>query len=240
MDHEYAIEHHAVEQYLLGEMNEQDGQAFEEHYFSCPECAEAVRTGVYFADNARFAVKEKSGKPDSPRNEALPPARGPGTVSEMKTRPDPGLWHRIAPPVGAAAAVAIAFLGYQSLTGTAHEKPRILARTMLAPAARGEETAIIRSPVQKFIVLKLDVNSDEPFAHYRVDIEAEGGKSIMRDTGDKGADGALEIEVPSAELPPGHYVLLVHGQNDSSGSSASSGAGGIGPEITRSKFLVKD
>ena len=72
MDHEYAIEHHSIEQYLLGEMNGHDREAFEEHYFSCPECAEAVRTGVYFADNARFAGGEK-----------FPAVRGPGTVTEM-------------------------------------------------------------------------------------------------------------------------------------------------------------
>ena len=240
MDHEYATEQHAVERYLLGEMNDHDRDAFEEHYFSCMECADAVRTGVYFADNARIVAREKSQKQDSPRNEASTSVRGPGTVAEMKARPHPGLWQRIAPPVGAAAAVAIAFLGYRSLAGTPHEKPRILARTVLPPAARGEEKEIIRSPGQKFIVLKLDVNSVEPFAHYRVDIETQGGKSIMRDTGDKGDDGALEIEVPSTELPPGHYLLLVHGQNDSSSSSGASGPEGMGPEITRSKFLVKD
>ena len=136
--------------------------------------------------------------------------------------------------------MAIALLGYQGLAGSSHDKPRILARTVLEPAARGEEKEITRSPGQKFVVLKLDVNSEEPFAHYRVDIETQGGKSIVRETGDKGADGALEIEVPSAELPPGHYVLLVHGQKDSGNSSGGSGAEGVGPEITRSKFLVKN
>lgn len=228
MDHEYATEHHSVEQYLLGELSERDRDEFEEHYFSCTECAEAVRTGAYFADNARFASKEKPRTDASSRNEG---------VTEMRTRQHPSLWHRMAAPVGVAAAVTIAILGYQNLTGSRGERPHILARTVLEPAARGEERVVTLTRGQKSIVLKLDVNSDEPFAHYRVDIQTQDGRSILHDTGDKGADGALEIEVPSSELPPGHYVLLVHGQNDL--SSANSG-GAPAPEITRSRFLVKE
>ena len=223
MDHEYATEHHSVDQYLLGELSDRDRDEFEEHYFSCTECAEAVRTGAYFADNARVVAKEK-------------PQTKPGAVTEMKTRQHPGWWPRLAAPVGVAAAVTIAILGYQNLTGSRTEGPHMLARTMLEPAARGEEQAVTLTRGQKWIVLKLDVNSDEPFAHYRVDIQTQEGRSILHDTGDKGADGALEIEVPSAELPPGHYVLLVHGQNDLSSANSS---GESGPEITRSRFLVK-
>ena len=228
MDHEYVTENRSVERYLLGELSDHDRDEFEEHYFSCPECAEAVRTGAYFADNARVVAKEKA------RTDASSPNEG---VTEMKTRQHPSLWHRMAAPVGVAAAVTIAILGYQNLTGRASGRPHILARTVLEPAARGEEKAVTLSRGQKSIVLKLDVNSDEPFAHYRVDIQTQDGRSIMHDTGDKGADGALEIEVPSAELPPGHYILVVHGQNDLSSANSS---GAPAPEITRSRFLVKE
>ncbi len=236
MDHEYVTENRSVERYLLGELSDHDRDEFEEHYFSCPECAEAVRNGAYFADNAHSVAKEKTRTDTSPPNEAVP-GSVPGAVTEMKARQHPSLWHRMAAPVGVAAAVTIAILGYQNLTGGASERPHILARTVLEPAARGEEQAVTLTRGQKSIVLKLDVNSDEPFAHYRVDIQTQDGRSIMHDTGDKGADGALEIEVPSAELPPGHYILLVHGQNDL--SSANSG-GAPAPEITRSRFLVKE
>jgi hypothetical protein len=44
MDHEAAIRTGAVERYILGEMKDAERDAFEEHYFCCPICAEAIRT----------------------------------------------------------------------------------------------------------------------------------------------------------------------------------------------------
>ena len=44
MTHQQALSTSASERYLLGEMTEPERSTFEEHYFSCTECAEDVRT----------------------------------------------------------------------------------------------------------------------------------------------------------------------------------------------------
>jgi hypothetical protein len=47
-EHAAAIGRQAVEQYLLNELTEEDRARFEEHYFECGECADAVAAGQTF------------------------------------------------------------------------------------------------------------------------------------------------------------------------------------------------
>ncbi|MFB3825299.1 MAG: hypothetical protein ACE15B_00975 [Bryobacteraceae bacterium] len=59
MDHESAIELRAAERCRAGELSPAGRDAFEERFFSCPKCAEAVRFELAFAANARAAVREQ-------------------------------------------------------------------------------------------------------------------------------------------------------------------------------------
>ncbi len=58
MEHKVAVESNAVERYLLGEMPVEERDAFEEHYFSCVECAEEVRVGARFRANWEGAERQ--------------------------------------------------------------------------------------------------------------------------------------------------------------------------------------
>jgi hypothetical protein len=60
MDHETAVQLKAAEGYFLGELAGEDRDAFEEHFFMCPECAEDVRTLQIFAANAKAVFREPS------------------------------------------------------------------------------------------------------------------------------------------------------------------------------------
>ena len=57
MDHLEAVRLRAAERYVLKQLTTAEAEAFEEHFFSCPECAEEVRWIAMFEDNARKAVK---------------------------------------------------------------------------------------------------------------------------------------------------------------------------------------
>src|SRR6185437_12077604 len=63
MNHQQAIDSMAVERYVLGEMTATDRQAFEEHYFSCPECLEAITFASDFLEAGREYVGEPSPEP---------------------------------------------------------------------------------------------------------------------------------------------------------------------------------
>ncbi len=64
MDHQEAVSLEATEQYLLGTLDEDQREAFEEHFFGCLECAEDVRAGMAVVAVARWL-------PDA-RPDALP------------------------------------------------------------------------------------------------------------------------------------------------------------------------
>ena len=59
MEHAEATESMAAERYLLGEMTPEDRDAFEEHFFGCPECAAAVREAAAVAASIRTDVRAR-------------------------------------------------------------------------------------------------------------------------------------------------------------------------------------
>src|SRR5438128_8781514 len=65
MEHSEATETLASERYLLGEMSDEERNAFEEHFFGCGECARDVRDGTTMIDSVR-AGKQKRGTSVAP------------------------------------------------------------------------------------------------------------------------------------------------------------------------------
>jgi anti-sigma factor RsiW len=59
MDHIEAIRTRAAERYVLKQLNAKETEEFEEHYFSCVECAEEVRWVTMFESNAKKAIGKK-------------------------------------------------------------------------------------------------------------------------------------------------------------------------------------
>ena len=53
MDHKEAVEAMAVEKYLLDEFREQEREEFEDHFFSCYECAREVKLGVALMEHGK-------------------------------------------------------------------------------------------------------------------------------------------------------------------------------------------
>jgi hypothetical protein len=57
MDHAEAVRKLALEQYFLGELSGPELEEFEEHFFGCPECVEALEIGTGFMQNARAVFR---------------------------------------------------------------------------------------------------------------------------------------------------------------------------------------
>lgn len=60
MDHDSVIDNKTPERYMLGELTDAEGDAYEEHYFECPECAEELRSGVEFMHCAREVMQQEA------------------------------------------------------------------------------------------------------------------------------------------------------------------------------------
>ena len=58
MQHEGAKEMLASERYLLGELSSDERDQFEEHFFTCRECAADMRDSAAFFENLEAVLKE--------------------------------------------------------------------------------------------------------------------------------------------------------------------------------------
>jgi anti-sigma factor RsiW len=57
MDHSETVRSRVPERYLLNELAGGERSAFEEHFFTCEECAEEVRCGAILMENLREAIQ---------------------------------------------------------------------------------------------------------------------------------------------------------------------------------------
>ncbi len=56
MEHIQAIQLKAAERYVLGELPRDLREQYEEHFFSCVECAEELNLAAAFVENSRAAM----------------------------------------------------------------------------------------------------------------------------------------------------------------------------------------
>jgi anti-sigma factor RsiW len=203
MDHQTATTTQAVERYLLGELAGQDRDDFEEHYFSCAECAEAVRNGAILTANGKALAREQALRPS-----------GPGQVTEIRPRPGRARSSWISIASSAAAAVLLSISGYQNLvTIPALKAPRAVERSVLRAQARGGVPAVHMGG-QNSQVLALELNVERPLPAYRVEL-VEAGKVVFAIPQVPVQDGVLEV-APPRDLAPGHYEILVRNSPDGS------------------------
>src|SRR5262245_33011500 len=99
MDHMEAERQMLSERYLLNELAPEVREEFEEHFFSCPQCALDLESGAAFLDYSK-AVLSSPGK-----SEALKPV-GQGSKS---------FWARLRPAFALPLLGLLILISYQSL-----------------------------------------------------------------------------------------------------------------------------
>ena len=67
MEHIQVVTDMAAEKYVLGELQNGEREQFEEHYFSCPKCAQDVRHLAGIAAGARLALDSQFGNKPAPQ-----------------------------------------------------------------------------------------------------------------------------------------------------------------------------
>lgn len=195
MEHTHAVTIGATERYLLGELDEQECAAFEEHYFSCAECAADVRAAAAVADGAALLL----------RDEAAPSAaeRRPGRVLRG---PVSWFWPM---PMGAAAALLLACVGLAWQGLALRDAPESTYSVMLGSMRAAEDLVEIPSGIQR-VMLKFPVGED-PSPSYRARLERDG--VLVREFKLLHADLAEEpgISFSRRSLPPGEYKVTLRG-----------------------------
>jgi hypothetical protein len=203
MNHLQAVKTSAPERYLLEEMSELERHAFEEHYFSCADCAEDVRLGALMREGGKAGFLDAE-KPVSLAGAKAANARTPWRPS-------------VVIPWAAAAMLALV-AGYQSLRlapGPGDRiQPQALAAITLRPASRGAEPVVPLPAGTAAIALAVDVGASR-----------EGELAYDLRTGEKSvASGRVAAPQPGAPLlllipawtltPAGHYILSIRQATD--------------------------
>jgi hypothetical protein len=217
-------------------MTATDRQAFEEHYFNCPECLEAITYASDFLEVGREYVQE---------NGRTQPAPAPV--------PNPAWYQRIfstswwSSPVPAfASAVFLALFGFSIYQGVELAQARksvntptiVTASVFLPRPARGADTS--RGPELHAVGRKqtfvLDVDLPESFLRYPAyegEIVSEAG-SVVMPTFSLSAENLnqgsrVEIAIPPT-LSEGAYRLVIRGIKEGAKEK---------PEIARYDFVIK-
>jgi len=189
MDHEVAAKTQAVERYLLGEMPASERDTFEEHYFSCAECAEEVRSGSELRRELKAALRELPSRPQ---------VSSPGWFS----------WFRMPALVPTFAAVVMAVVvGYQNLAVLPDlEAPRSMTSAVILDGrTRGDVPAIPSGQPLRFLTA---VEGAVP-ARLFVELADRAGSAVRH--GEIAAPSAgrpLDVYFPGT-LSTGRYQLIV-------------------------------
>lgn len=208
MDHDQATQIQAAEKYLLGELPSSDREEFEEHAFTCFECAEDIKTGAIFSQNAREVYRDEH-RP-SQASQAVAANSGTGWFSWLtQSWLQPAFAGSLA-----ACALLVGVVGYQSLVAIPDlERPHSTPAFALT-VARGDETREIPNGVQFF-----EVNFDLPEAgtgkldSYEMDVEGTAGRKLYAGLPvytPPPPQTLVSLHCATRDFPPGKYILVLY------------------------------
>ncbi|HVI09712.1 MAG TPA: zf-HC2 domain-containing protein, partial [Candidatus Binatia bacterium] len=199
MDHEVVVREKMTERYLLDELDEQQREQFEEHYFDCAECALDVKAAAMFVDQSRLALAK-----EQTRAVAAAPATEKSWFS----------WLRPAFAVPALALLLVV-VGYQNLVvypkmERALNQPQLLPWASVNTRVRGASVPTIAVLQGARFLLFVNIPPDGNAAHYMADLYNPAGKlewsmSIPASS----VQDEWPVQVPGAERQAGEYTLAV-------------------------------
>lgn len=223
MDHDLAVESQACEKYLLGELSPELRDAYEEHYFSCRECATQLRIAAevigagqqIFAETPALAVLER-------------------TVPEL------GIWSRWLRPAFAIPVLAglLLVVGYQNLVIIPRLKesqsPRVLPMfSLIAANTRGERTPEFVARPDEPIGLYVDVPADPAYSAYDIRLQDPTGKTTPVRSISYAEAQKTQVVILNPDTRPGNYVIVI------SGRAASGAATAAAKELARLQFAIE-
>jgi hypothetical protein len=212
MDHSEALQQMAAERYLLNELTPDAREAFEEHFFDCPECALDLRAGAAFVEEAKAQLPELS---------QVLPTPAPARSGALKVKREWWLgWLQpaFAAPVFATLLLVIGYqnlVTYPSLRASANQ-PRLLPWTPLHGATRGGAALAITADRSHGVALPVDLPpqpSMGAYASYSFDLYDPQGKIAWTGLAAASAndDQRISLVIPGAMLKNGAYTVAVSG-----------------------------
>jgi hypothetical protein len=223
MDHDLAVKSQACEKYLLGELSPELRGAYEEHYFSCAECATELRITAEVISAGQQIFAET-----------------PAPVVLERAVPELGSWSRWLRPAFAIPALAglLLVVGYQNLVIIPRLKesqpPRLLPMfSLIATNTRGERTPEFVARPDELIGLYVDVPADPAYSAYDIRLQDPTGKTTPVRSISYAEAQKTQVVIVNPDTRPGNYVLVI------SGRAASGEATAAAKELARLQFEIE-
>lgn len=207
MNHALSIETKAAERYLLGELLPNERDAFEQHFFECPECAGDVCAGAVLVDGAHAFFSE------APVERARP-------ICQTTGRPWRS-WFSFPAGIPAAAAFALlTFTLYQNamllpgLRQVAAEssRPQVLLSAVLVPATRSALPPVSVPASAPFFQLSLALPPAMSSGKYHCELRDDVGRSLWSlQVSVAAAAEDINLLIPAAQLGAGTYEIVLRG-----------------------------
>jgi hypothetical protein len=205
MDHQTATKLQATERYLLGELSPGERDEFEEHFFTCPECAEDVRAALELRANARALFREEG-------------LRIPEPQADRKRRWFE--WLRPRPALAFSVILNLALLFAVGVQVTRLGRLEDATRAQFYPslyvpaAARSAPSAKDIPSGTRLVGFYFDLKEQErSYPQYVYRVEDAAGKTVR--SGNLGAPVAstpeANLAVPTGGLKPGAYTFIFSG-----------------------------
>jgi len=206
MDHDVVVRLKMTERYLLGELDPDTRDEFEEHFFDCPECALDVRAGALFVEQSKVVLAEKS----------EPGSAGMPVPSPVPAKPGWFPWLRpgfVAPVM----VLLLAVIGYQNLVTypqlrRALNSPRVLPFASINVGTWGSSGPVISTHPGEGFLLFVRIPPDSSYSQYIADLDNPAGKLEWSLTiPASSTQDQWPVQVPGAKREGGSYILIVRG-----------------------------
>jgi hypothetical protein len=202
MDHKTAERTMAVEKYLLDEFTAEQKDEFEEHFFSCEECARELKLSAAFMAHAKESLKTVPAVAQAPAR-VPPPKRD---------------WYRWFSPAFALPAMAfmLGLVVFQNLVQLpelhrsleAMNAPEVLPNADLKSGSARGEANVISAKAGEFFQLTIDIPDPANVAHIAELYDASGRKLWTLAIPEDAPKDGLALKMPG-NLAAGSYSLVV-------------------------------
>ena len=213
MNHNEAVEQMTVERYLLGELDADAREDFEEHMFCCPECALDSRVATVFIEEAKAELGKVA--------PIQPEVKGTGKREKGRSRWSICWRPAFAAPVFAALLMVIGYQNLVTLPGlrNAASQPAVVPVAPLSGAARGEMRTTVVADRARGIAVPIDIPLDPgmgTFVSYSFELYNPQGKLAWSGTIPAPAQGSagdfeLSLVMPGGMLKDGVYSVSISG-----------------------------
>ena len=211
MDHKDAERINASTRYLMGDLPAEESAAFEDHYFTCAECAAEVVADEAFAANLRTVFNDQA---------VLRPFESRVTAPHVRAAWRPRFAAAFAMPLAAAACLALGILVYQNLLVIPGLRTQVAElRDPPAPIAVAlklsrEENRFSIPQNSPFWVPYFRLTKPDAWPAYDCEIQTASGapvKSLSSLTARRGQPFYLLLQ--SSLFPDGAYKFKIRGHS---------------------------